>query len=118
MIRRLLLTAFLALSASNAAFAGPGPGFLPPAPPPPTAIRTIAPSPVHVWVDGRWAWTGAGWIWQPGAWITTAPRPVVTTWGPPRPVQVTRPVVVVRPVVRPAYVVPARPVRPVIVVRR
>jgi hypothetical protein len=114
---RLLLTALFGLMAATAALAAPPPTFLPP-PPPPPMTRAIAPSPLHVWVDGRWTWTGATWIWQPGAWVSPAPRAVVTTWAPPRPVQVTRPVVIVRPPVRPAYVIPVRPTRPVVIVRR
>jgi hypothetical protein len=114
MLRRLLLAALVAFASLEArpALAAPPSRFLPP--PPPPAVRVAPPSPVHVWIDGRWMWTGAGWAWQPGAWIVPAPRPVVTTWGPPRPIVVARPVVVARPM----YVVPARPVRPVIVVRR
>jgi hypothetical protein len=45
---------------------------------PPEVIQerlTIAPSPVHVWIGGRWAWPpgvwlrfGSGWRWRGGHW--------------------------------------------------
>lgn len=43
-----------------------------PAPPPPvqTEIVTVAPSPVHVWIGGYWAWTGSRYEWRAGHWET------------------------------------------------
>lgn len=38
------------------------------APPPPREeVIVAAPSPAHVWVQGRWAWRN-GWAWLPGHW--------------------------------------------------
>lgn len=40
------------------------------APPPPRAeVVTVAPSPSHVWIAGRWAWRGRSWVWMPGSWV-------------------------------------------------
>jgi hypothetical protein len=30
-------------------------------------VIEVAPSPMHVWLPGHWAWHG-GWIWVPGHW--------------------------------------------------
>jgi hypothetical protein len=39
------------------------------APPPPRVeVRTVAPSPQHVWLPGHWAWRGGGHVWLPGHW--------------------------------------------------
>ena len=38
---------------------------------PPEVIHeevTIAPSPVHVWIGGRWAWRHGAYAWAPGYW--------------------------------------------------
>ena len=29
---------------------------------------TVAPSPVHLWIGGRWAWRHGAYIWAPGYW--------------------------------------------------
>lgn len=44
---------------------------------PPTAIvevRTVAPSPNHVWIGGFHRWNGTAYVWVPGHWVV-APRP-------------------------------------------
>ncbi len=38
---------------------------------PPEVIHeriTVAPSPVHVWIGGRWAWRHGAYAWAPGHW--------------------------------------------------
>jgi WXXGXW repeat (2 copies) len=38
---------------------------------PPRVIEervVVAPSPVHVWVGGRWAWRHGAYAWAPGYW--------------------------------------------------
>ena len=47
-----------------------------PAPPPPlrTEVIPVAPSPVHVWINGYWGWGGASYAWRPGHWAMP-PRP-------------------------------------------
>jgi hypothetical protein len=39
------------------------------APPPPRVeVRTVAPSPQHVWIGGHWAWRDSAHVWLPGHW--------------------------------------------------
>lgn len=38
---------------------------------PPRVIEeriVVAPSPVHVWIGGRWAWRQGAYVWTPGYW--------------------------------------------------
>jgi WXXGXW repeat (2 copies) len=50
---------------------------------PPQVIEeriAVAPSPVHVWIGGRWAWRHGAYAWAPGYW---APRPRARAyWAP------------------------------------
>jgi WXXGXW repeat (2 copies) len=50
---------------------------------PPQVIEervTVAPSPVHVWIGGRWAWRHRAYAWAPGYW---AARPYPRAyWAP------------------------------------
>ena len=50
---------------------------------PPRVIEervTVAPSPIHFWIGGRWAWRHGGYGWVPGYW---ARRPHYQAhWGP------------------------------------
>ena len=42
---------------------------------PPRVIEervVVAPSPMHVWIAGHWAWRRGAYAWAPGYW---APRP-------------------------------------------
>ena len=38
------------------------------APPPPTEMVLLAPSPDYVWVDGEWVWNGGTRVWIGGRW--------------------------------------------------
>ncbi len=39
------------------------------APPPPRVeVRTVAPSPNHIWINGHWAWRYGQHTWIPGHW--------------------------------------------------
>ena len=41
--------------------------YAPSAPPPlQTEVIPVAPSPVHVWINGYWGWGGASYAWRPG----------------------------------------------------
>ena len=41
--------------------------YAPTAPPPlQTEVITVAPSPVHVWINGYWGWGGGRYAWTPG----------------------------------------------------
>jgi WXXGXW repeat (2 copies) len=44
--------------------------------PPPIAqeVVSIAPSPVHIWIGGYWAWRAHNYAWVPGYWARP-PRP-------------------------------------------
>ena len=45
------------------------------APPVPIVeVRTVAPSPTHVWIGGFHRWNGTAYAWVPGRWAL-APRP-------------------------------------------
>jgi len=37
-------------------------------------VRTVAPAPGYVWVDGWWDWQGDQWVWIEGHWEQTAPH--------------------------------------------
>lgn len=39
-------------------------------PPPPAKVevRTTAPGPGYVWIDGHWTRRGHAWVWVPGQW--------------------------------------------------
>ena len=80
-----LAAAGLALSGCVVAPAYP-PGdvvYAPSAPPPlPPEVITVAPSPVHVWINGYWGWGGASYAWRPGHWAMP-PRPGYM-WHQPR----------------------------------
>ena len=43
-----------------------------PPPPDPVEIEGSAPSPVYVWITGRYDWNGFEYVWIPGQW---EPRP-------------------------------------------
>ena len=50
---------------------------------PPAAVvevRTAAPSPHHVWVDGYHRWEGGAYVWVPGRWAV--PPTHYTAWVP------------------------------------
>ena len=73
----------LALAASGLALTGcvvapayPGDVVYAPSAPPPlqTEVIPVAPSPVHVWINGYWGWGGASYAWRPGHWAMP-PRP-------------------------------------------
>ena len=55
-----------------------------PAPPPPlrTEVIPVAPSPVHVWINGYWGWGGGRYAWTPGYWAVPPHRGHV--WHPYR----------------------------------
>jgi len=54
---------------------------VPAAPPAPMVeIRSIAPSPNHVWLPGYWDWNGRDYVWISGEWVET-PSPQ-TVWIP------------------------------------
>jgi hypothetical protein len=36
-------------------------------PSPQVEVVGVAPSPLHVWIGGFWAWHGR-WVWEPGRW--------------------------------------------------
>jgi hypothetical protein len=36
-------------------------------PPPQVEVRTVAPDPTFVWIDGFWEWRGQ-WVWVRGHW--------------------------------------------------
>jgi WXXGXW repeat (2 copies) len=50
---------------------------------PPEVVQeriTVAPSPVHLWIGGRWAWRHGAYAWAPGYW---AARPRYNAhWSP------------------------------------
>ena len=81
----------LALAASGLALTGcvvapayPGDVVYAPSAPPPlqTEVIPVAPSPVHVWINGYWGWGGASYAWRPGHWAMP-PRPGYM-WHQPR----------------------------------
>ena len=37
-------------------------------------VRTVAPGPGYVWLEGYQAWNGRAYSWVPGRWVR-APRP-------------------------------------------
>lgn len=37
-------------------------------PPPQVEVRTVAPGPKAVWIDGHWRWNGHRYVWVPGFW--------------------------------------------------
>ncbi len=88
-LRRMLPA--LALAASGLALTGcvvapayPGDVVYAPSAPPPlqTEVIPVAPSPVHVWINGYWGWGGASYAWRPGHWAMP-PRPGYM-WHQPR----------------------------------
>ncbi len=49
--------------------------YAPTAPPVPyTEVVPVAPSPVHVWINGYWGWSSGSYAWRPGHWAVP-PRP-------------------------------------------
>lgn len=49
--------------------------YAPGAPPPlRTEVIPVAPSPVHVWINGYWGWGSGRYAWRPGYWAVP-PRP-------------------------------------------
>ncbi|WP_183043536.1 YXWGXW repeat-containing protein [Alicycliphilus denitrificans] len=57
--------------------------YAPSAPPPLQAeMVPVAPSPVHVWINGYWGWGGGRYAWTPGYWAVP-PRPGYV-WHPRR----------------------------------
>jgi hypothetical protein len=46
----------------------------------PVIVRTVAPSPRHIWVDGEWAWRGNNYQYVNGYWV--APPRVRGVWVP------------------------------------
>lgn len=52
-----------------------------PPPAPVAEVRTAAPSPDAVWIEGYWHWTGLQYTWIPGHWESP---PVGTLWQAPR----------------------------------
>ncbi|HQQ70149.1 MAG TPA: hypothetical protein PLL92_07550 [Alicycliphilus sp.] len=57
--------------------------YAPSAPPPlQTEVVPVAPSPVHVWINGYWGWGGGRYAWTPGYWAA-APR-TGYVWHPRR----------------------------------
>jgi hypothetical protein len=57
--------------------------YAPSAPPPLQAeVVPVAPSPVHVWINGYWGWGGGRYAWTPGYWAVP-PRPGYV-WHPRR----------------------------------
>jgi len=34
----------------------------------PVVVRTVAPSPRHVWVEGEWVWVNNAYTWHAGYW--------------------------------------------------
>ena len=61
-IVKLVLAAALAAATGCVATVG-----VPPGPPARVELRGSAPSALHVWLDGHWAWRG-GWTWVAGTW--------------------------------------------------
>jgi hypothetical protein len=52
------------------------------APPAPIVeVRTVAPSPRHVWVEGYHRWDGKVYVWVPGRW--SVPPRHAAVWVPP-----------------------------------
>ena len=39
-----------------------------------TEVVPVAPSPVHVWINGYWGWSSGSYAWRPGHWAVP-PRP-------------------------------------------
>jgi hypothetical protein len=37
-------------------------------PPPRVEVRTVAPYPEAVWIDGHWDYRGGNWVWLQGHW--------------------------------------------------
>jgi len=53
------------------------------APPAPIVeVRTVAPRPGFVWIEGYHRWTGRAYVWVPGRW--TAPPRTRAVWVPGR----------------------------------
>jgi hypothetical protein len=53
------------------------------APPAPRVeVRTVAPSPSHIWIAGHWAWRGNAHVWLPGHWAL--PPGAGYVWEPAR----------------------------------
>lgn len=50
----------------------PAPVVVAPMAPPAPYVETVtvAPSPVHVWVQGYWEWGAGRYAWRPGHWAT------------------------------------------------
>ena len=84
---RFLRPSFLAAAAASALLGGcvvapaypvaePGEAVYAPMAPPPvyTEVVPVAPSPVHVWINGYWGWGGGRYDWRPGHWAVP-PRP-------------------------------------------
>lgn len=34
----------------------------------PVVVRTVAPSPRHVWAEGEWVWVNNNYVWHAGYW--------------------------------------------------
>jgi WXXGXW repeat (2 copies) len=50
---------------------------------PPEVIQervTVAPSPIHIWIGGHWAWRRGAYDWAPGYWASR-PHPRAY-WAP------------------------------------
>lgn len=46
----------------------------------PAVVRTMAPSPRHIWIDGEWIWRGNGYQYVNGYWA--APPMSGAVWVP------------------------------------
>jgi hypothetical protein len=51
-------------------------------PPPRVEVRSVAPSPHHVWLAGHWAWHRRRHVWVPGFWAV--PPAAGYVWVEPR----------------------------------
>ena len=63
----LLIVLFISFSASSQIFVRVRPFA------PIIKVRTVSPSPRHIWVDGNWVWRGGNYVWEDGYWGLPAP---------------------------------------------
>lgn len=117
----LVVGAWLALGTSNVAHAQAYVAVAPYAAPAPiVVVRPAPPARTHVWVEGRWNWNGYRYVWCPGYWAAPAYPGYGAYAGYGYRAVTVAPAPMVAPPTVPyrAVVVPARPVHPVVVVRR
>ena len=70
----VLLGSFLTVASACAAAAPGGRVYVRVGPPAPIVeVRSVAPGPRHVWIDGHHRWIGGRYVWTPGQW-TVPPR--------------------------------------------